>query len=90
MNMKSIEEFQTSYQTAFNHVVRSMLIIDEARRKEAEPSEALTTFIDNFDIALSELVSVCGKDFIRGALIEAARRNGDSISLDPKILRHLV
>ena len=94
MNMKSIEkslnEFQATYQTAFNQVFTSMLLIDEARRKEGEPSEALTTFINNFDISLSELVPVCGKDFIRGALVEAARRNGDSISLHPKILRHLV
>ena len=68
----------------------NILIIDNARRTEGEPSEALTTFINNLDIALSELVPVCGKDFIRGALVEAARRNGDSISLHPKILRHLV
>ena len=94
MNMKSIEkslnEFQATYQTAFNQVVTSMLIIDEARHREDEPSEAYTTFIDNFDIALSKLVTVSGKGFIHEALIEASRRNGDSISLDPKILRHLV
>ena len=87
---KSVDEFQTVYLTAFNQVVSGMLIIDNARREESEPSEALTKFIDSFDISLAELVPVCGKDFVRGALVEAARRNGDSISLHPKILRHLV
>ena len=50
MNTKSLEELKTAYQTTFKHLVTSMLIIDEARHRESEPSEALTTFIDNFDI----------------------------------------
>ena len=47
-------------------------------------------FVDNFDISLAELAPVCGKDFIREAFVVAARRNGNSICLDPKILRRLV